>query len=147
MIAVDKHYTEETLGERLKRLRKIHGFTQQQVADALNLDRSTYTYYEVGKTEPNHRTTIKLARIFEVSVQEIITGEMVPVSNDAKANMNMQRMQYNPYMRLEEEKPSAERSLITKYRSLSDEKREELEAFVAKLVEEDTKKRGACKNK
>ena len=144
MIVEDKNYTDETIGERLKRLRKINGFTQQLVADALNLDRSTYTYYEVGKTEPNHRTTIKLARIFEVSVQEIITGEPVPASGETK---NVQRPQFYYVRPDNEEKSNAERALITKYRSLPDNKREELEAFVEKLIEEDNKKKYVYKNK
>ena len=66
---------QETLGQRLKRIRNCNDFTQQQVADILNIDRSTYSYYETGKTEPNHETTIKLAKIFNVSIEELLTGE------------------------------------------------------------------------
>ena len=38
------------LNERLRSLRLSMGLTQMQVAEALNIDRSTYTYYETGKT-------------------------------------------------------------------------------------------------
>lgn len=145
MIVDIKDYKNETLGERLRRLRKGTGFTQQHVADALNLDRSTYTYYEVGKTEPNHKTTIKLARIFEVSVQELITGEPVPVTNEK--NEYAPKPQYTPYRFENDDKSNVERGLITKYRSLSDEKREEILAFVDKLIEEDCKKKREYKNK
>lgn len=63
------------LGQTLKKLRENCGYTQQQVADALNLERSTYTYYETGKTTPDINTIIKLARIFNVSYIDIFEQE------------------------------------------------------------------------
>ena len=48
-------------GNRLKTFRTLNGLTQGEVAEALNLDRSTYTYYEN-----------KLSKIFNVSVAELI---------------------------------------------------------------------------
>ena len=46
--------------------------TQQQVANALNIDRSTYTYYETGNTEPSVDRILKLARIFNVPYTALI---------------------------------------------------------------------------
>lgn len=63
------------LGQILKKLRENCGYTQQQVADALNLERSTYTYYETGKTTPDINTIVKLARIFNVSYIDIFEQE------------------------------------------------------------------------
>lgn len=63
------------LGQTLKKLRENCGYTQQQVADALNLERSTYTYYETGKTTPDINTIVKLARIFNVSYIDIFEQE------------------------------------------------------------------------
>lgn len=63
------------LSKILKKLRENCGFTQQQVADTLNIDRSTYAYYETGKTTPDINTIIKLAKIFNVSYTEIFEDE------------------------------------------------------------------------
>lgn len=63
------------LSQTLKRLRENSGYTQQQVANALNLERSTYTYYETGKTTPDINTIIKLSKIFNVSYTEIFENE------------------------------------------------------------------------
>jgi len=63
------------LSQTLKKLRENCGYTQQQVADALNLERSTYTYYETGKTTPDINTIIKLAKIFNVSYIDIFEQE------------------------------------------------------------------------
>ena len=38
------------MGKKLKRLRENFNLTQQQVAEALGIDRSTYAYYELGRT-------------------------------------------------------------------------------------------------
>lgn len=59
----------------LKKLRENSGYTQQQVADALNIDRSTYAYYETGKTTPDINTIIKLSKIFNVPYTEIFENE------------------------------------------------------------------------
>ncbi|QNO18403.1 helix-turn-helix transcriptional regulator [Caproicibacterium amylolyticum] len=42
----------QPLGQHLRHLRLKHGFTQQQLADSLNLDRSTVAYRVYGK-RPN----------------------------------------------------------------------------------------------
>ena len=48
------------LATHLRLLREKNGLTQKQVADMLNIDRSTYAYYESGKTRPDILTIAKL---------------------------------------------------------------------------------------
>lgn len=43
----------KNFGQLLRKFRKINQLTQQQVADVLNIHRTTYTYYENGITEPS----------------------------------------------------------------------------------------------
>ena len=66
------------LAKTMKKLRENCGYTQQQVADALNIDRSTYTYYETAKTTPDINTIIKLCKIFNVSYSDILEDEGQP---------------------------------------------------------------------
>lgn len=54
------------LGLNLKYYRESCELSQQQIANALNVDRSTYTYYETGKTTPSASTLLKLSKIFNV---------------------------------------------------------------------------------
>lgn len=61
----------------LKKLRKENGLTQQQVADFLHLDRSTYAYYESGRTKINIDILLRLARFFQVSLA-LLVGEEIP---------------------------------------------------------------------
>lgn len=61
--------------ERLKELRKKKGFTQQDVAEALNVERATYAQYELGKRSPNNDMLIKLAKFYGVTVDYILKNE------------------------------------------------------------------------
>jgi transcriptional regulator with XRE-family HTH domain len=61
------------LGENLKKLRKSHGLTQQQVADILKIKRSTYAYYEHG-VNPGNENIRKLAAMFSVSTHALVYG-------------------------------------------------------------------------
>ena len=61
----------------LKTLRKENGLTQQQVADYLHLDRSSYAYYESGRTKINIDILIRLAQFFQISLAMLV-GEELP---------------------------------------------------------------------
>ena len=50
----------------LKQLRNKSGLTQKQVADALNVERSTYAYYETGITKPHCTFVLELSKVFNV---------------------------------------------------------------------------------
>lgn len=62
----------------LKSLRKEHGWTQQDVADMLGIERSTYTRYETGSTEPNFDVLERLSQIFDVSADVLIGKSAIP---------------------------------------------------------------------
>ena len=71
---------ENSVAEKLRRYREACVLSQKQVADALNIERSTYTKYETGDTEPNLNTIVKIAAIYNVSPTELLPME---VSADA----------------------------------------------------------------
>ncbi len=58
----------------LKYYRHETGLTQQQVADRLKIERSTYTYYETGKTKPDINTLIKIAKVFNINYTQLLEG-------------------------------------------------------------------------
>lgn len=60
------------LPEKLKYYRKKSRLTQQQVADVLNVTRSTYSYYETGKTRPKLFTLQMLARLYNTNVDLLL---------------------------------------------------------------------------
>ncbi|MGG3965007.1 helix-turn-helix domain-containing protein [Heyndrickxia faecalis] len=73
-------------GDRLKRLRDKRNLSQQQLADALNINRSTYARYELGQTQPDFETLEKIASFFDVSIDYLIKGEDT-TNNSLKSNL------------------------------------------------------------
>ena len=61
-----------TLSER----RRARRLTQQQVADALGVDRSSYAHIESSSRLPLSRTLISLAQFYTCSVDEVIAAVM-----------------------------------------------------------------------
>lgn len=60
-------------GEHLRNLRKKHSnFTQQDMAGLLKISRSTYTYYETGKSEPGQDTLAKICEILKVDYNTLL---------------------------------------------------------------------------
>lgn len=61
--------------ERIKKLRKALGLTQQEFADRLNIGRGTLANYEVGRNEPIDAVVTLICREFNVSEEWLRTGE------------------------------------------------------------------------
>lgn len=64
----------------LKKLRRERMLSQQQVADVLGIDRSTYAYYELGKSMPGFDTMDKLTKLFSISYAELFSASSNPES-------------------------------------------------------------------
>ncbi len=59
------------IGVKLKELRLENGWTQQQVADKIGVSRVNYTRYELNASEPDFEILLKLADLFDVSLDYI----------------------------------------------------------------------------
>lgn len=60
---------------KLKSLRMHYNLTQKEVADKINVERSTYAYYEAGKTAPSIDTLLALSEVYNVSIDYFV-GKM-----------------------------------------------------------------------
>lgn len=56
------------VGTRIAELRKGSGMTQENLAEALNISRSTLAGYEAENKHPPYRTLVKIAKYFGVSI-------------------------------------------------------------------------------
>lgn len=78
----------DLFGERLRTLRKEAHLTQQQVADALSLHRTTYTKYETGVVAPDREALLQLSRLFGVTVDYLVgretEGEVIAVTEGSE---------------------------------------------------------------
>ena len=57
-----------TFPERLKTLRDDKGFTQQQLAEVLNITISSVSRYENGSRQPSIEVLIRMADVLNVSI-------------------------------------------------------------------------------
>lgn len=116
------------LSDTLRNLRTGLGFTQLQVAEALNIDRSTYTYYETGKTVPDIKTIMKLMKIFNVSYEELL-GEKSNKNSFANRTVREADFTFGKINELSKQ----EKLMIISYRLLTPELRKD---YLTKLLDE-----------
>lgn len=76
------------LGEKVKQLRKESNLTQEQLAEKLFVSRTAVSKWESGKGYPNIESLKSLAKIFSVSIDELLSNEeLIEVAeNEAKNN-------------------------------------------------------------
>ena len=65
---------------RIRDLREDRDLTQDQLVKILKMHKTTYTNYEQGKREPPFEFIIKLAKLYDVSVDYIAGLVDVPKS-------------------------------------------------------------------
>ena len=64
-----------TFAEIFKTARLTKKLTQQQIADALHLDRSAIAHYEKGDAMPNARNIYKICQILDISPDVLLNTD------------------------------------------------------------------------
>ena len=70
-----KYYDMQRTAERLRILRRRQGLTQEQVADAVNVDRNTIGRIERGVMACSVDMFINLSELYGASIDYLITGQ------------------------------------------------------------------------
>lgn len=63
----------ETIGQKIKYLRKLKGWTQEQLARNLGVSLNTVQRWEIGKTKPSPLAKEKLQAV----LQEVLDGNQL----------------------------------------------------------------------
>ena len=63
---------QQTLGERLKTVRMRYNMTQEFVAEQLGVSRQAVSKWESGKAEPSTANLLALAKLYDISVEDLI---------------------------------------------------------------------------
>lgn len=61
-----------TMGERIKQLRSAKGFTQEMLAEKMNVSRSAIAKWEADGGIPDVDNLIRLSFVFNISVDELV---------------------------------------------------------------------------
>jgi DNA-binding XRE family transcriptional regulator len=67
------------INTNIKHLRKLLGYTQAQLAEKLDIKRSLIGAYEEGRAEPKLVTMVKIARLFDVTLDALLTVDLSEV--------------------------------------------------------------------
>ncbi|HZD55786.1 MAG TPA: helix-turn-helix transcriptional regulator [Anaerolineales bacterium] len=96
----------ESIGKRISRLRKAHGWTQQTLSERLAISRVAVSHIEMDLSIPSERTISLLAGLFKISPYTLVEGTTYP---QAKA----ERLPYTAccYTKLEMELALLEKDL------------------------------------
>lgn len=125
------------IGERLKLLRKTCGYSQQNIANMLGIDRTTYSSYERGITIPDAELCFTLARIYNLNPLDLFDAES-GIFSDYK-----DRVTFNFKSTLENQDiidsisklTKEERQLICYFRSLTHNQRNKLSKAISDISE------------
>ena len=118
---------KKEVAERLRYYREACVLSQRQVADALNIERSTYTKYETGVSEPNLTMIVKLAAIYNVSPTDLLPMDSVPPEEVQSLKDGLRAD--SPIYQLSRD----ERGLIALYRVLSKEEKQQAMELIGNL--------------
>lgn len=110
----------DLLSFNIKYLREKSGWTQQKIAKSLNIDRSTYTYYESGKTLPTIPLLIKLSEFFNVPCARFFQSQKYQTNNNFLDIEQINRNYIN------ENASSRERQMLTYFRILPGETQDKI---------------------
>lgn len=73
-IRKEKASIKKTLGESIKEHRTGRKMTQEFVAESLGVSRQAVSKWESGSSDPSTSNLIALAKLFGVSVEELLNG-------------------------------------------------------------------------
>lgn len=118
----------KSFGQNLVYYRRKCKLTQQDVADMLNLNRSTYTKYETSVSEPSLEILLKIANIFGVDPGVLLDTEISAlygnnVADDTKVIPT-----------------ESEKKFIRNLKLLNDSQKDEIFKTMSKFIIENNKK-------
>lgn len=114
-----------TLSEKLKDLRKRACMTQDDIAEVLDMNRTSFSKYENGAATPPLAVMRKLAKIYSVPLEYLIHDEQpFYVLNESTAE-DVEREKSDDVFNFAQLTP-AERKLIMKMRLMTDDKKKAL---------------------
>lgn len=76
------------LGEKLKQARLKKNFSQEYMAEMLNVSQKTYSNFENDKTTPSFAQIETIAQLLETSILEFLSSERVSFNTNNSTGVN-----------------------------------------------------------
>lgn len=81
----------ENIGDKIRKLRKLRGLTQPELAEKVGRNPHTIKDYEKGRAKPSVRALSLLANALGVSESQLVSGE-VPAEEKKKGLISAQEL-------------------------------------------------------
>lgn len=75
------------LGEKLLKLRKLKGLSQEEAADKLNVTRQTISKWETNQSTPDFDKLIPICKLYEIGAEELLTGNKKEMKDEKKEDI------------------------------------------------------------
>ena len=72
--------------DRIKELRKAHGYKQIEFCKMLGISQATLSGYETGKYQPDNTMLVKIATLFNVSTDYLLGNTDIPTPSRPEIN-------------------------------------------------------------
>lgn len=69
------------LEDQLKKYRKMHGLTQNDIAEHLNISRQSISKWETGKSYPDIDNLLILSQLYKITINELLGEEHQNIEN------------------------------------------------------------------
>lgn len=123
----------------LKNLRTDRDYTQQDIANYLNISRSGYANYENGQTMPSTETLMSLSQFYKVSVDYLTRSNISGISGIDISKHTTISDNSNIYSDNISSSYSV-KQLITDYESLRPELKDDIQQYMSLKLSQNNKK-------
>ncbi len=76
-------------GNRIYELRKKYGFSQENIADKLNVTRQSVSLWETDQASPSIDNIVALCELFDISVDAFIKNDILNTEKDDESNFSV----------------------------------------------------------
>ena len=77
------------LGEKVITLRKIYGYSQQELADKVSVTRQTISNWELNQGAPSLDKAVELAAIYGISLDDLAANSVQGIAKEITAKNNV----------------------------------------------------------
>ena len=64
------------IGEKIQKLRKQNGWSQEELASRISVSRQTLSKWELGVTVPDTENVVAICKLFQISVDDLLQIEL-----------------------------------------------------------------------
>lgn len=125
-----------TIGENIRKYRKMQGLTQKQLANLAELNEVTIRSYENGKYKPKLETLRKISKALGVYIGSFIEDWSQFTQDEIGEDFLSYANSYDDFLkRIERQQKHEEKLLLTAYRKLNSDGQQEALKRVQELTE------------